>query len=345
MAEAPGFAFQSASAPNGLMDELEKFITFWLGPRKKKFGVPESALKKLQIPGPLRRLYAFAGRWKRPHPDVNEDTEIFSIQDHLRTPEQLKHTPDGKLIFLNENQGNWRCATLPEGDDPPVWVENVFGTYGQGEWGLVTNSLSRFLVTFCLQELLFGSRICLHDKNLLRHFESANDEAVPLWVGGPYAHDRDLSFHLLHGCVLVGPGSGLRCFAANHDSGLRFLTAHQGEIREVDLGLHASWSLSILPDGSAKLTLPNWSDSSARTPAGTFDFAAVRDRLLADCSETGAGNAEWYAAFPRSGQSSCRGMAVTNARLARTLFRRAIKAVTTREAKFDELLRRFPPPI
>jgi hypothetical protein len=342
---APAFAFQSASTPDELMDELEKFIVFWVGPWRKEYGEPESALKKVQLPGPLRRLYGFAGRWTRPHPDVAEDAGIFSIQEHLRPLAGLKHSPDGKLVFLDENQGNWTFATLPEGDDPPVWVEDVFDGYNQGKWGLVSRSLSRFLVTFCLQELLFGSRLCLHDEHLDRLFESSRSDSIPLWINGPYAYQDGREFHLLHQSVLVGPHRHRPWFAANHEAGVRFLTAHQGEIKAVSLGTPSSWSLRIQPNGSAELALPGWSDCHARVPAGTFDFASVRDRLLEVCSEGLERSRPWYVCFPRSGQTSCRGKGVTNVRLVRTLFRRALGAVESKEAKFDELLRRFPPPL
>src|SRR5438477_12870898 len=113
MIAPPEFELRSASNPSRLMDELEKFIICWLGPRREQSGEPESILKDCQLPEPLRRLYSFAGRWTRPHGEVDEETGIFSIQDHLRTLDQLERTPDCKLIFLDENSGNWICATLP----------------------------------------------------------------------------------------------------------------------------------------------------------------------------------------------------------------------------------------
>ena len=129
---------------------------------------------------------------------------IFSIEDHLRPVDRLKRTPDGKLIFLDENSGNWKCATLPEGDDPPVWVADVLDRQRQGEWGLVTESLSRFLVTFCLKELLFGSKFTLMDKGLEQLFESSKAEAIPLWTEGAYPNwEREV---LLLPPPRVGPG-------------------------------------------------------------------------------------------------------------------------------------------
>lgn len=106
MAEMPGFVLDSAATADRLTAELEKFLVFWLGPRREGFGQPKDVLDAHPLPEPLRRLYAIAGRWTRPHPDVDEETEIFSIQEHLRSPDRLERTPGDKLIFLDENQGN-----------------------------------------------------------------------------------------------------------------------------------------------------------------------------------------------------------------------------------------------
>jgi hypothetical protein len=325
------------------MEELEKFIVFWFGPRHEECGVPGFVLDGYQLPNPLRSLYSFAGRWKRPHPHVEEDVEIFSIEDHLQPLDRLEQTPDGKLIFLDENSGNWKCATLPEGDDPPVWVEAVFNNYGQGNWGLVTESLSQFLVTFCLKELLFGSKFTLMDKGLEQLFESSKAEAIPLWTGAYPNWDQKFSFYLLHGSVLVGDLGGSIWFGANNEEGIQFLETQQGEIRRVGLSLESSWSLDILPDGSASLTLPNRFDSSAFAPPGTFDFASVRDQLKAVCTEAKPRSNTWYVTFLRSGQTSCFGQGIDATRLAREIFRRALATVVSKEAAYDNLMRDFPP--
>lgn len=215
---------------------------------------------------------------------------------------------------------------------------------GQKKWNLVSDLLSRFLVTFCLRELLFGTKICLQDKRLERLFESSRAEAIPLWTDADYpGSERKCSFFLLHGSVLIGDLGGGIWFGAEHEEGVRFLAAGQGEIREVGLGLESSWSLAIRPDGSAELTLPDHFKSTALIPPGTFDFASVRDRLRAVCAEDGPRSNPWYAVFPRSGQTSCSGMGVKDTRLAGEVFRRALAAVASKEADFDDLMRRFPP--
>jgi hypothetical protein len=340
----PEFAFHAAATPDRLMDELEKFIMFWIGPRREQFGVPKAILEGHKLPAPLRRLYSFAGAWKRPHPHSSEPVEIFSIEEHLRSVDRLEPTPDGKLIFIDENQGNWTCATLPVEDDPPVWFEDVFNPDAKEQWALVTESLSQFLVTFCLRELLFGSKFLLMDNGLEQLFESSKAEAFPLWTEGAYPNwDEKFSFHLLHRSILVGDVGGGIWFGANHDEGIRFLETHQGEIRTVGLSVESSWSLDIQPDGSAKLNLSNQFDSSALAPPGTFDFASVRDQLRAACTDAKPRINPWLVTFLRSGQTSCWAQGIEDASLAGEIFRRALEAVVSKEPAFDDLMRRFPP--
>ena len=101
--------------------------------------------------------------------------------------------------------------------------------------------------------------------------------------------------------------------------------------------------LSIRPDGSATLTLPDRFDSSALAPPGTFDFASVRDQLRAVCVEGKPRTNPWYVTFLRSGQTSCWGQGIDDTRLAGQLFRFALEAVVSKEAAFDDLMRDFPP--
>ena len=45
------------------LTELERFLEFWLGPRCPEYGESPEKLASMQLPDPLRRFYAFAGRW------------------------------------------------------------------------------------------------------------------------------------------------------------------------------------------------------------------------------------------------------------------------------------------
>jgi len=186
------------------MDELEKFIVFWLGSRSMDYGEPDSVIERVSLPYPLRRLYAFAGKWPPLYPIHTDQPNVFCVQDCLLPLGKLSVSEDGKLPFVVENQSCWTSSTLPYGDDPPVWVEGDF--LPSSGWHVVTESLSRFLVSFCLQELLFGSM--LRDGATIPEHLSPMDphRLTPLWTAGPYVHEAtEHTFYLLDDEILVGP--------------------------------------------------------------------------------------------------------------------------------------------
>ena len=206
------------------MDDLERFFAFWFGPPRRGYGETPGALKRLQLPDPLRRLHAFAGRWpaREPFPDGTE-RRALAIQDSLVPASRLKKLEDGKVVFLHENQGVWSCGTRPEGSDPPVWVAGELNEdvgYG-GKWGLVDRSLSRFLVTFCLQEMVCGSRFCATDSDLGVEVDELLADGVRIWDDHPYVYaSRGYTFHLLDGPLLVGRMRDIWFFGTNHPGGI-----------------------------------------------------------------------------------------------------------------------------
>ena len=145
------------------MAALCEFMEFWLGPRRSSYGESPQAIGEHSLPMPLKRLYEFAGRW----PSLDYEGPIqyaapaLSHQDSLAALHRLKYEGDGKVNFLCENQGVWDCRTLAEGEGRlPVWCYgdqmDEHEKWFTGE-RLVCDSLSRFLVTFVLQELTCGS--------------------------------------------------------------------------------------------------------------------------------------------------------------------------------------------
>jgi hypothetical protein len=329
---SPSFAFQSASSPESLMDELEKFIEFWLGPRRPEYGEPESSLEKFPLPYPLRRLYAFAGRWPPVHEYYLDEPNVFSVQDSLRSFTSLKRWEDGKIDFLVENQGCWTCATLPDGEDPPVWAEGDLGDVGAGNGvndgtvkrRLVSESLSRFLVTFCLQELLFGSKLCISDDALTNYLESSKESAALLWSNGPYVYsEEEDNYFLLNDAVLVRQMADGAIFGANSNEGIRLLTSNQSEINEVMLITPWSWCLVIKRDGSGNVWSGSNREVSATVPPRTFNFPDLRDRFLS--LSTDEINLESTRVFlHRSGQHSTQGKFVRDSGYVRSLFRQAL---------------------
>ena len=137
------FEFEShRDNPTNLLEILERFTRFWAYTLKddEAYGVSDERLALVELPKPLRTLYRFAGSLEN----------IFSHQDRL-VPFECLQTDNGKLIFVWENQGVWSIATEMTGDDPNVYIKEDGDDYE-----LLDSSLARFIVTFCLHEMVFG---------------------------------------------------------------------------------------------------------------------------------------------------------------------------------------------
>src|SRR4051812_23583997 len=108
------------TTPDARLDALKQFLEFWLGPWLPEYGEPSENLERLDLPDPLRRFLAFAGRW--PPVDLPRHPNRFCIQDALSTVGHTAylprlHTLDGRLIFVTENQGVWEAGTCETGSD------------------------------------------------------------------------------------------------------------------------------------------------------------------------------------------------------------------------------------
>ncbi|MCA9040063.1 MAG: hypothetical protein KDA65_06950 [Planctomycetaceae bacterium] len=195
--------FSCNDDPLTLQKSLESFIDEWFQHEKPWSGVDEEKLNEVELPQPLKWLYGFAGEW---HGKPFYWSTLFAHQDSLRGMEYLRKSEDGKLIFLDENQGMWQVATEPTGENPPVWYRYE----DNGEWWLVDESLSRFLVTFILFDSVCGCRFHAHGENLIEKFKEAGMHVAPLWLNGPYTSaDEDgtghwtFSFYLADGKYLI----------------------------------------------------------------------------------------------------------------------------------------------
>jgi hypothetical protein len=191
------FEFQAnKNNPQKLLTILERFTRWWFAePPDDETGVSQERLQHVNIPTPLKRLYSFAGEW----PGGTWES-IFSHQDHL-CPFECLHERDGKIVFAWENQGVWIVATDFNGDDPPVYLSIDDGPFEQ-----FCDSLSRFLVTFCLHESVFGAET-LSPVADITSINIANSKIpIPIWLNAPYPNAStegySLSFFLVDGCVL-----------------------------------------------------------------------------------------------------------------------------------------------
>lgn len=217
------FGLRGAKSASERMGALCRFIEYWLGPRKVTYGTPAKQLAKYQLPKPLRLLYGFAGRW----PIAGYNVPAFSQQNALLAPRNLRER-DGKLLFVRENQGCWSCETLPRGEDPPVWFvgEHLDDQYDKDS--KVCDSLSSFLVTFVLHELLWGSRATSADRKLCDLFKANKRKAMSLWSKGPFVYSAYDFYFWEHGLVAGLPFGYV--FGANEAEHVEFLQRYQHEM-------------------------------------------------------------------------------------------------------------------
>jgi hypothetical protein len=188
------------------MSGLENFLERYLGPRRPEYGETEEELAAIEMPDPLRRFFRFAGRW--PH---SAGANPFCVQDSLCELRNETYIPplsvlDGRLIFVMENQGVWVAATERSGEDPPVWIAEEYENDDPNrDWCKLEKPLSHFLVSFALQEVLFGSEVLGSAAGALEKFESAGLDCTPLWIDGEYAWDFfRTSYFLIDGRLLLG---------------------------------------------------------------------------------------------------------------------------------------------
>jgi hypothetical protein len=186
------------------MTGLERFLERYLGPRRPEFGASEDEMQSIAMPGPLRRFYAFAGRWPGHNPR-SPFVNRFCAQDTLARCVAKEYAPglklmDGLLVFVWENQGVWVAATEPTGDDPPVWVtEECSHRRERRVWRRLEQPLSHFLVSFVLQEVMFGSELLAVAPRAMEKFDDACLPVEPVWIRGEYAWDIDRPSYFLVG--------------------------------------------------------------------------------------------------------------------------------------------------
>jgi hypothetical protein len=197
------------STADARMSGLERFLQRFLGPRRPDFGASADEVRSIEMPAPLQRFFSFAGRW----PGHNPQTPLvnrFCMQDMLcalaRSPNggnqwvPMLQYMDNRLVFVWENQGVWVAATERAGDDPPVWItEKCSHREKQQVWRQLEKPLSHFLVSFALQELMFGSELLAVAPRALEKFEGAGLPVEPVWIRGEYAWGIDRPSYFLVG--------------------------------------------------------------------------------------------------------------------------------------------------
>jgi hypothetical protein len=182
----PEFRFEEARSAAERMDELGRFLEYWFGKRRPEYGEPEDRPDRLPLPYPLRRFYALAGQWPSAGPETLELFYTGSGGHHLRDLDSVEQQADGKLDFFMEYQGDWSGLTLPDAEDPPVWLSGWVGECDEERTVRVCDSLSRFLVTHCLMTILYEYEnapcaISAREGPLVDRFHDGSGKAVRIW--------------------------------------------------------------------------------------------------------------------------------------------------------------------
>ena len=161
----------------GLLAELERLVARWsiAAPTTAPFLWPKSVV----APPELKAYYAIAHHWP--------GGRLHGSQDFLRPLNKLARD-GGKLTFITESQGNFRIALESHRGAWTLWA----CTFGQ--WiPMDGTSLPHLLVTFGLQELMFGARYLTAHAGQTIEQCPIDGGFVPLWQG-IYADDTDWQF-------------------------------------------------------------------------------------------------------------------------------------------------------
>ncbi len=203
--------------PDRPIPALLDFIARWVPDLSPEHRVAPSSIQPF-VPPPLRAIYEIAGNYPVPYSQQWLPPEwipgLFGTQDHLLPLDQLVVT-GRRFTFIHENQGVWTCETITHEDEPPVFSD-AYSFDGRDE-GMreVCPSLSHFLTTFCLRELVFGSQnLFWVDSEPAHASELVSGDLKPLWLDGMYVY-RGAShsfFHcggdmLLMNCDTASPGN------------------------------------------------------------------------------------------------------------------------------------------
>jgi len=182
----------SDSSTDARMAGLEKFLERYIGPRRPEFGTSEDEVRSIEMPTPLQRFFMFAGRWPGQNPRTPYANR-FCMQDTLCAISKNGYAPtlqymDNLLVFVWENQGVWVAATERAGADPPVWMSEKCSHRDPVKvWQQIEKPLSHFIVSFVLQEVMFGSELVAVAPGALEKFEMAKLRIEPVWIRGEYA--------------------------------------------------------------------------------------------------------------------------------------------------------------
>ncbi|HEX7379019.1 MAG TPA: hypothetical protein VF278_17995 [Pirellulales bacterium] len=134
-----------------------------------------------------------------------------------------------RFTFIHENQGVWSCETLADVIDPPVYSDAIAYEPGEREGTMreVCPRLSHFLVTYCLHEIVLGSRnlLCV-ESTVAEPASLATAKCDPIWLNGWFVFGRPThSFYLCGDSLLIMDTGGDYWLAYNEPHGGELIAA------------------------------------------------------------------------------------------------------------------------
>ena len=224
--------------PRELMQALARFLSVYYGDRQIEYKLDLDKIASYNIPQPLKDIYSFIGKY-------SNRQGTFGQQDSLTISSRHNtYTHKGKLAIVHEYTGVWTFFTETEGEDPRVWTEERRWYDGYPERKLIHNSLSQFLVAFCLQEAYIASKYrqqigdCsakIKSEEILTAIEQEGYDVSLLWSGyyisnavwdktqPPILH----SYYVVEDAILIW---GCSC-ATNYKNADRLITLIQSKFK------------------------------------------------------------------------------------------------------------------
>ena len=181
--------------------ELISFVKSWVGDINSTHRIPKSQIPR-SIPTPLREIYHQFGGYppkKGRKPEAKYGVPLFSTQDYLIPLDRLRIS-NGQIAFIAENQGVFSCTTVPNETDPPVWVDWP----DESVYQICELRLSKFLTTFCLQEVALSSPLLATIDTPVGNVRDALTRRPKVLWRSKYIDDEvDYAFHICDGRLLL----------------------------------------------------------------------------------------------------------------------------------------------
>ena len=218
--------------PEELMQALDRFLSVYYGDRQVEYKPDLDEIATWNIPQPLKDLYSFVGKYPGKH------GTFINTQDSLFL---YPYIFNDKLCIISENQGVWSCGTEISGEDPPVYlVDWTTDKQNNSDWIYINDSLSQFLVTFCLREALFASSYTSAFKGKIEDTVSKMRELgyeVNLLWSGKYTEIESYivpqldSFYLLEDSILIWDMWDSSWCGTNYKNANRLITSLKAEFK------------------------------------------------------------------------------------------------------------------